>query len=93
MVYGAVPIALFGTDAQRKTWLAGVASGETVLTAALAELNGEVILPGGTEPATTATAKADGSWSLTRDQGVRPGRPRGRRDPGARRSARPRTAR
>jgi alkylation response protein AidB-like acyl-CoA dehydrogenase len=65
MVYGAVPIAMFGTDAQRKTWLAGVAAGETVLTAALAELNGEVILPGGTEPATTATANADGSWSLT----------------------------
>jgi alkylation response protein AidB-like acyl-CoA dehydrogenase len=36
MVYGAVPIALFGTDAQRKTWLSGVATGETVLTAALA---------------------------------------------------------
>jgi len=65
MVYGAVPIAMFGTDAQRKTWLAGVAAGETVLTAALAELNGEVILSGGTEPATTATASADRSWSLT----------------------------
>ncbi len=65
MVYGAVPIAMFGTEAQHKTWLAGVAAGETVLTAALAELNGEVILPGGTEPATTATANADGSWSLT----------------------------
>jgi alkylation response protein AidB-like acyl-CoA dehydrogenase len=65
MVYGAVPIAMFGTDAQRKTWLPGVAAGETILTAALAELNGEVILAGGTEPATTATANADGSWSLT----------------------------
>jgi alkylation response protein AidB-like acyl-CoA dehydrogenase len=65
MVYGAVPIATFGTDAQRKTWLTGVAAGETILTAALAELNGEVILPGGTEPATTATANGDGSWSLT----------------------------
>lgn len=65
MVYGAVPIARFGTEAQRKTWLAGVASGDTVLTAALAELSGEVILPGGTEPATTATANGDGSWSLT----------------------------
>jgi 3-oxocholest-4-en-26-oyl-CoA dehydrogenase beta subunit len=65
MVYGAVPIAMFGTDAQRKTWLTGVAAGETVLTAALAELNGEVILPGGTEPATTATAKGDGSWTVT----------------------------
>lgn len=65
MVYGAVPIAMFGTDAQRKTWLSGVVTGETILTAALAELNGEVILPGGTEPATTARVNADGSWSLT----------------------------
>ncbi len=65
MVYGAVPIAHFGTDAQRKAWLSGVASGETVLTAALAELAGEVILPGGTEPATTATAQSDGSWVLS----------------------------
>ena len=36
-----------------------------VLTAAMAELVGEVILPGGTEPATTATAQADGSWVLS----------------------------
>jgi alkylation response protein AidB-like acyl-CoA dehydrogenase len=65
MVYGAVPIERFGTDAQRKAWLSGVAGGETVLTAALAELSGEIILPGGPEPATTATAQADGSWSIT----------------------------
>jgi 3-oxocholest-4-en-26-oyl-CoA dehydrogenase beta subunit len=65
MVYGAEPIARFGTDAQRKTWLHGVASGETILTAAMAELAGEVILPGGTEPATTATAQPDGSWVLS----------------------------
>src|SRR5580698_7219066 len=65
MVYGAVPLARFGTDAQRKTWLTGVASGKTILTAAMAELVGEVILPGGTEPATTATAEADGAWVLS----------------------------
>ncbi len=65
MVYGAVPIARFGTEAQRKAWLSGVSSGETVLTAAMAELAGEVILPGGTEPATTAMAQPDGSWLLT----------------------------
>jgi alkylation response protein AidB-like acyl-CoA dehydrogenase len=64
MVYGAVPVAAFGTDEQRKTWLPGVAGGETILTAALAELVGEVILPGGTEPATTATALDDGTWVL-----------------------------
>ena len=65
MVYGALPIDRFGTDEQRKTWLTGVASGETILTAAMAELVGEVILPGGSEPATTATAEADGAWVLS----------------------------
>jgi alkylation response protein AidB-like acyl-CoA dehydrogenase len=65
MVYGALPIDRFGTDAQRKTWLTGVASGETILTAAMAELVGEVIVPGGSEPATTATAQSDGSWVLS----------------------------
>jgi len=65
MVYGALPIARFGTDAQRKAWLPGVAAGETILTAAMAELVGEVILPGGTEPTTTATTQSDGSWLLT----------------------------
>ena len=64
MVYGAEPIDRFGTDAQRKAWLTGVASGETILTAAMAELAGEVILPGGGEPATTATAQTDGTWVL-----------------------------
>src|SRR5580698_4285062 len=44
MVYGALPIACCGTDAQRKTWLTGVAGGDTVLTAAMAELVGEVIV-------------------------------------------------
>jgi 3-oxocholest-4-en-26-oyl-CoA dehydrogenase beta subunit len=64
MVYGAVPIAEFGTDTQRKHWLTAVSSGEVILTAALGELAGEVILPGGTSPSTTATAQADGSWVL-----------------------------
>ncbi len=65
MVYGALPIERFGTDAQRKSWLSGVTSGETIVTAAMAELVGEVILAGGTEPATTATIQADGSWALS----------------------------
>jgi 3-oxocholest-4-en-26-oyl-CoA dehydrogenase beta subunit len=65
MVYGALPLDRFGTDAQRKTWLTGVAGGETVLTAAMAELVGEVIVSGGVEPTTTATAQADGSWVLS----------------------------
>jgi alkylation response protein AidB-like acyl-CoA dehydrogenase len=65
MVYGALPIAQFGTEAQRQAWLPGVASGQTILTAAMAELVGEVILPGGTNPVTTATEQADGSWVLS----------------------------
>src|SRR5580658_6293242 len=64
MAYGALPIAAFGTDEQRKTWLPPVAGGESILTAAMAELVGEVILPGGDAPATTATRSADGAWVL-----------------------------
>jgi 3-oxocholest-4-en-26-oyl-CoA dehydrogenase beta subunit len=64
MIYGAAPIARFGTAAQRQAWLPGVSRGETILTAALAELAGEVVLPGGTSPDTTAVAQADGSWVL-----------------------------
>src|SRR5580693_10357317 len=55
MIYGAAPIAQFGTDEQKATWLPGVSSGRTILTAALAELAGDLILPGGTAPLTTAT--------------------------------------
>src|SRR5580692_2377696 len=46
MIYGAAPIAQFGTPGQREVWLPGVSRGETVLTAAMAELAGEVVLPG-----------------------------------------------
>ena len=64
-VYGAAPIAQFGTAAQRQAWLPGVSSGDTILTAAMAELVGEVILPGGTSPTTTAQQpQPDGSWVL-----------------------------
>ncbi|HEY3843486.1 MAG TPA: acyl-CoA dehydrogenase family protein [Acidimicrobiales bacterium] len=64
MIYGAAPIERFGTPDQRAAWLPGVSSGTTILTAALAELAGEVILPGSSAPATTATAQADGTWIL-----------------------------
>ncbi len=64
MVYGAAPISQFGTAEQKATWLPGVSGGETILTAALAELSGEVILPGGVAPATSATPQPDGSFVL-----------------------------
>jgi len=37
LVYGALPIARFGSDAQRDRWLAPVAKGEVILTAALGD--------------------------------------------------------
>lgn len=59
LVLGAAPIAEFGSDAQKARWLAGVAGGNVVLTAALAE-------PDSRDPArpTTRATKAGGGWSL-----------------------------
>src|SRR4051812_17701873 len=60
VVLGALPIAQFGSDEQRKRLLPGVAEGDTILTAALAEdLN-----PDPAAPTTTATDKG-GSWSIS----------------------------
>jgi 3-oxocholest-4-en-26-oyl-CoA dehydrogenase beta subunit len=60
VVLGAMPIAEFGSAEQRKRLLPGVAEGETILTAALAEdLNPD---PG--HPTTTATQDGD-RWKVT----------------------------
>jgi alkylation response protein AidB-like acyl-CoA dehydrogenase len=59
LALGALPINEFGSSAQRKRWLPGVSSGDTILTAALVE-NG-CDLPG----TVTATARRDGAtWRL-----------------------------
>ena len=55
LVLGALPIAHFGSDAQRSRWLPGVVAGDVVLSAAL---NGAALSPTGS-PAVVATA-ADG---------------------------------
>jgi 3-oxocholest-4-en-26-oyl-CoA dehydrogenase beta subunit len=58
LVMGAMPIAEFGTAAQQEKWLPGVASGSTVLTAALTEFGTDALHP-------TTTARRDGdSWVL-----------------------------
>jgi alkylation response protein AidB-like acyl-CoA dehydrogenase len=59
IVLGGMPIAEFGTKAQREKWLAPVADGEAVLTAALEE-------PAGFDPARPrTTARRDGAgWRL-----------------------------
>ena len=64
MVYGASALDRFGSESQRQAWLPRVASGEVVLTAALAELVGDVIAPGGTAPATTAVHQGSGGWKI-----------------------------
>ncbi|MBM3659830.1 MAG: acyl-CoA dehydrogenase [Actinobacteria bacterium] len=57
-VLGGLPIAQLGTDAQQATHLPGVASGETVLTAALVEFGAEPL-----DPQTTARRDESG-WVL-----------------------------
>ncbi len=55
----AAAIAEFGTEAQRRQWLPGVVSGDTVITTALVEL-------GGTPAAPSVVAEQDGSgWVLS----------------------------
>jgi 3-oxocholest-4-en-26-oyl-CoA dehydrogenase beta subunit len=58
VVLGALPIAQFGTDAQRQRYLPGVVSGDTVLTAALVETGTDALHP-------TTTARPDGDgWRV-----------------------------
>ena len=65
LVLGALPVAHFGSDAQRSRWLPGVVSGDVILTAAL---NGAATSPTATPSAVTATpgggGGASGSWVL-----------------------------
>jgi hypothetical protein len=58
VVLGALPLAAFGSAAQQQALLPGVARGETMLTAALVEGEGDPLAP-----ATTATRDGDG-WVL-----------------------------
>ncbi len=53
---GALPLAQFGSDAQKKEWLPGIACGEQILTAALSEFESSDPLA----PATRAEAQGDG---------------------------------
>ncbi len=56
LVLGALPLAQFGTEEQKKTWLPGIASGECILTAALSEFESS----DPRTPATRAETRADG---------------------------------
>jgi acyl-CoA dehydrogenase len=60
LVAGAGTIERFGTTDQRQHWLRGVADGETVITAATAEMAGDLVVPAVATPATTATPDGAG---------------------------------
>jgi alkylation response protein AidB-like acyl-CoA dehydrogenase len=59
LLVGAMPVAEFGTDAQRARLLPGVASGDTLLTAGLSEAANDDPM----QPATTARRAGD-AWVL-----------------------------
>ena len=55
LVLGALPLAEFGSEAQKKEWLPGIAHGESILTAALSEFESSDPLA----PATRAEIQGD----------------------------------
>ncbi len=60
LALAALPVAQFGSDAQKKAWLPGIASGTKILTAALIDADSDDPL----HP--TTTAKREGtSWRLS----------------------------
>jgi alkylation response protein AidB-like acyl-CoA dehydrogenase len=59
-VLGALPIAAFGTAAQRAAWLPGVVAGDVLLTAALTE----VAVGSSDRPTVEAEAAAGAGWTL-----------------------------
>src|ERR687898_1400503 len=59
LVLGALPVAELGSPEQQQAWLPGVATGEVVLTSALAESGANDPL----HPSVTATPDGDG-WPL-----------------------------
>ncbi|MGD0393987.1 MAG: acyl-CoA dehydrogenase family protein [Acidimicrobiales bacterium] len=57
---GSMPIAEFGSEALRTVVLPGVATGDTVLTAALVDVAGDISLGGPGRPSVSATSGPDG---------------------------------
>lgn len=73
MAYASPAIDRFGTPDQRRAWLPRLASGEAVATAAMAELVGDVVVPGVAAPATTAAPLGEGGWRLEGTKACVPG--------------------
>ncbi len=60
LVLGSLPIAEFGADALKQGILPGVARGETVLSAALADVAGDLAVGGEGKPSITAERRGEG---------------------------------
>ena len=58
LVMGALPLAEFGTEAQKQAWLPGIVAGDRIVTAALIEALSDI-----EQPQTKATVK-DGGYTL-----------------------------
>jgi alkylation response protein AidB-like acyl-CoA dehydrogenase len=65
VVLGAMPVAEFGSEPLRAALLPGVASGATVLTAALADVAADVAVGGRGRPGVRAERRPDGGATLT----------------------------
>ena len=82
LVLGALPVAEFGADGLRAALLPGVAAGDVVLTAALADVADDIAVGGPGRPSVQATVGRGRDPHPERHRPRRPLRPRGR--PGAR---------
>ena len=65
LVLGALPLAQFGTEEQASRWLPGVASGSVVLTAALADVAGDLANGGPGRPSVVASPRKKGGYKLS----------------------------
>ncbi len=65
LVLGALPVAAFGSDALQAATLPGVVAGTTFLSAALAEVAGDLAVGGPGRPSVTAAAGSAGGVVLT----------------------------
>jgi acyl-CoA dehydrogenase len=65
LVLGALPLAEFGSAALQTRWLPGVVAGDVVLTAALADVAGDLANGGPGRPSVTATPRKKGGYKLS----------------------------
>ena len=65
LVLGALPLAEFGSAALQARWLPGVVAGDVVLTAALADVAGDLANGRTGRPAVVATPRKKGGYKLS----------------------------